>query len=166
MNGVGQLEQMVERAEIGIVTKGSLFAVQLRRALTEGTLARLEAAHTQRRAVVGCKLAMLTIVNADIALPEGELKMAAVRSFRTLSSENLSAATVLGGVGFWASAARSTLTGLSLLARPSCPSKAFGDVASALAWTEAVTNEPPGRFTSLASDIDQWKESSSFSAHP
>jgi hypothetical protein len=156
MSSGAQFDVIVDDPEIGIAGTGSLLLVQFRKAITSGGLSQLESAHEARRKVSPRGVAMLTLVDADLPLPADDMKMAGARSFRRLSGHNSCSATVISGVGFWASAARSTLTALTLLARPSCPSKTFGDVASALSWMELVAPEAldaPGAMQL----IDQWK---------
>jgi hypothetical protein len=164
----GQLEQVVDLPELGISAAGSLFVVHIRQAVTAASLDRMEAAHADLRGRLGQKLDMLTIAHAGTPLPEGDVKVASARSYRTLSTENVCAATVVSGVGFWASAARSTLTGLALLARPGCPTKTFGDVSSALLWMEALSKGPKGHLVGLAFEVEQWKEASTgaLAQHP
>ncbi len=152
-----QLYSIVDTPEIAIAGAGPFFVVQFRMAITSQALSELEGAHEARRKTAPRGLAMLSLVDAGVPLPSDDMKMACARSFRRLSTHNACSATVIAGVGFWASAARSTLTALTLLARPACPSKTFGDVASALAWMEFVAPEDVADARSIAPAIGQWK---------
>jgi len=157
MTGLTQLEIVHDDPTIGLLTKGSLFVVQFREAATADSLAVMEAEHQRLRTRLGRKLEQLTIIPFGASLPEGELKMAAARAYRTMSAHNHCAATVVIGVGFWASAARSALTGLSLLARPACPSKTFGDIPSALSWIGSTSGDAIGSVHAVSGELERWR---------
>ncbi len=157
MQPIRRLERLVDSPELAIACSGALFAVQFRTSLTAPTLAELEAAHAARRKLAPGGLAMLTLLDSGTPLPSDDMKLAGARSFRRIADGNACSATVVSGVGFWASAARSTLTALTLLARPACPAKVFGDVESAIAWMEAVVPGELGRWRALTSELDRWK---------
>jgi hypothetical protein len=152
-----QLDSIVDTPEIGIAGGGSFFVVQFRKSITSQGLSHLESAHEARRRVAPRGVAMLSLVDAGVPLPSDDMKMACARSFRRLASYNTCSATVIAGVGFWASAARSTLTARTLLARPACPSQTFGDVASALAGMEFVAPDDVSAAQGVAQIVEQWK---------
>jgi hypothetical protein len=152
-----RMDGFVELPEISVGGERSFFVVQFRKAITSQALAHLESAHEARRKVSPRGLAMLSLVDPGVPLPTDDMKMACARSFRRLAGHNVCSATVIGGVGFWASAARSTLTALTLLARPACPAKTFGDVASAIAWMQLVAPEDVPDAQAVARLVEQWK---------
>ncbi len=150
------LVDVVDLPEIGVACAGSLFVVRYRLPHTAATLVELEAAHAARRKLAPGGIAMLNILDYGTPLPNDEMMRAAARSFRRIADGNACSATVVSGVGFWAAAARSALTALTMLARPACPSKVFSHVEPAIAWMEDVVPGEPWRWRDLVPELERW----------
>jgi hypothetical protein len=88
--------------------------------------------------------AILTWIAAGLKLPEKEVREVASDLFRRVAREIRCSATVVAGEGFWASAARSVLTGIQILSRTPCPARAFGRVGEASAWLVPHLVDPSG----------------------
>src|SRR5262245_56209818 len=123
MRPVRALEELVDLPELGIACAGNLLVVRYRLPHMASTMVALEEAHAARRKLSPGGVAMLNVLDYGTPLPNDDMMLVAAKTFRRIADGNACAATVVSGVGFWASAARSALTALTMLARPACPSK-------------------------------------------
>lgn len=88
--------------------------------------------------------ALLTIVEADAAVPDSTSREAVAALMRTHGKAIKSSALVFEGSGFRAAAIRGVVTGMAMLARPSFPHRVFPDTRSSARWLlEALGQAAP-----------------------
>lgn len=100
------------------------------------TLEYLAEAHSAGRALgerFPGQVASLTLTSPDVQIPEAEVREDASRKTKEANTWVGAGATVVSGVGFKASAARSVLTAITVFSRHP-PRKVFGDAPSAVDW--------------------------------
>lgn len=89
-------------------------------------------------------LVLLNLVNAQAPVPSQEMRRYAERKQNEDTKGVLCHATVMLGDGFRASAARSMLAGLYLVARSPFPRKAFSEVREAAVWLASHSYDTSG----------------------
>jgi hypothetical protein len=77
---------------------------------------------------------VLTLADENVPIPGSDVRSASSRLMRELVPHLVAGATVVGGDGFWASAVRSFLTAVYVVAKQPCPTKAFASVQDASGW--------------------------------
>lgn len=80
------------------------------------------------------RTAIMSWIAPGLKMPDREIRALGAELFKGVAREIRCAATVIVGEGFWASAARSVLTGIQLLSRSPCPNRAFAETDEAAAW--------------------------------
>jgi hypothetical protein len=79
-------------------------------------------------------ISTIHLVKGNLALPDQPTREAFVRLMKSSNSALACVAVVVGGSGFWASAARSLITGMRVLARGSFDMRLHGDIAEVVKW--------------------------------
>lgn len=77
---------------------------------------------------------ILSWIAPSLGMPDKEVRALGADLFKVVAREIRCSATVIAGEGFWASTARSVLTGIHLLSRQPCPNRAFAKVDEAAQW--------------------------------
>jgi hypothetical protein len=95
---------------------------------------RLHRITEQRRKQHPQGLSVIHIVKGDLVLPDQETRDAFVRLMRDSDTALAAVAVVIGGGGFWASALRSVITGMRVLARSAFEMRLHGNIDEVLKW--------------------------------
>jgi hypothetical protein len=96
------------------------------------------------------------------AAPEGKARTRAGRLFREMGARLQGFALIAEGGGFWASAIRSIVTGLSLAARTRFPFKAMPAIEEAAPWLMDKMGRPEeadallSHASKLRNSLEQW----------
>jgi hypothetical protein len=85
----------------------------------------------------------LTVAADGIRLPEAEVRTEAVGVMRAIGPRTEHNVAAVPGEGFWAGAARSALTGMTLLAPKNVRMKTVGSAEEAVRTLGAAAAEPP-----------------------
>mgnify|MGYP003471438812 CR=1 FL=1 len=101
---------------------------------TERAVERLHAVTEKRRKQFPHGISVIHLVKGNIALPEQATRDAFVRLMKVTDGVLACVAVVVGGTGFWASAARSLVTGLRVLARGEFEMRLHGEIAEVVKW--------------------------------
>ena len=89
------------------------------------------------------KVCVFAVTEGGIELPSGDVRRASGALMRQNRAELGCNSVVVPAAGFWASAARSALTGIFLIGSGSVPTKVFSDLGEACVWhaTHTVATE-------------------------
>ncbi len=100
--------------------------------------------HRRIRASGFDKVCVFAVTEGGIELPSAEVRRASGELMRDNRPELGCNAVVVPAAGFWASAARSALTGIFLIGSGGVPTKVFSEIAPACAWhaAHAVATDP------------------------
>lgn len=101
---------------------------------TERAVERLQAVTDKRRKQFPHGISVIHVVKGNIALPEQGTREAFVRLMKSSNGVLACVAVVVGGSGFWASAARSLVTGLRVLARGEFEMRLHGEISEVVKW--------------------------------
>jgi hypothetical protein len=93
---------------------------------------------------------VLTLADENVPIPGSDVRAASSRLMRELTPHLQAGATVVGGDGFWASAVRSFLTAVYVVAKQPCPTKAFASVQDASVWMAPRLGLHPAQVASAA----------------
>lgn len=96
------------------------------------------------------RTAVLTFVERVSRMPDSDVRAHISRAQKEAAPHTRCAATVLGGEGFWVSAAHSVLTGVGLLMRPECPTKIFKSLDEATPWVIQHLDDPEAQARELS----------------
>ncbi len=119
-----------------------LLEVFFENATSEGLLARLDA-HKALYQRYPDRVLSLTVIRAGAKLPEGDIRAEASRIVKQLAPRTQAIVVTLEGEGFWASAARSALTAIQLLAPGSRGIRVAATVADAARMLAEDGGETP-----------------------
>jgi hypothetical protein len=89
-------------------------------------------------------LSVIHLVKGDITLPDAETRQAFVRLMKSSNDVLACVAVVVGGTGFWASTARSLITGMRVLARGAFDMRLHGTIHEVVGWLPAKHAEKTG----------------------
>jgi len=103
----------------------------------EHAVDRLRRATEIRRRQYPTGLSVIHLVKGEISLPDAATRQAFVRLMQTSNAALACVAVVVGGAGFWASTARSLVTGMRVLARGAFDMRLHGTVDEVVAWLPA-----------------------------
>jgi hypothetical protein len=81
-------------------------------------------------------IVVFNVITSNITLPSAEVRKKSSEVLATTGGHVRCTATIILGEGFWASAARAMLAGITLMSRQRHPHKVFGSIADAAAWCE------------------------------
>jgi hypothetical protein len=95
---------------------------------------RLHLLTERRRREHPTGLSAVHIVKGDLILPDQTTRDAFVKLMKDSDSAMAAVAVVIGGSGFWASAARSAITGMRVLSRSAFEMRLHGQIAEVLNW--------------------------------
>ena len=101
---------------------------------TEHAVDRLHRITERRRKQFPNGISVVHLVKGNIALPDPPTREAFVRLMKSSNGALACVAVVVGGAGFWASAARSLVTGMRVLARGQFDMRLHGDIAEVVKW--------------------------------
>ena len=77
-----------------------------------------------------------SIIEENTAMPAADVRRAAAMSWKTTRANVRAVATVVEGSGFWVSAARAVITGITMVDRGSAPQRAFSTTEDAVHWLD------------------------------
>lgn len=77
-----------------------------------------------------------SIIEENTAMPTSEVRGQANECWKQTRSNVRAVATVVEGSGFWVSAARAVITGITMVERGTAPQKAFSTTEDAIGWLE------------------------------
>jgi hypothetical protein len=87
--------------------------------------------------VPGTQRSDIHIVTSGTALPSGDARAGFVELMREMQADIACLAVVIEGGGFWASAMRSAVIGLGMMAPKTLPFRALGSLDDLTAWLPA-----------------------------
>lgn len=105
---------------------------------------------------LGTPSGMLTVVEANAALPNSQVRAAVANVLRDSARSVVCSALVFEGEGFRAAAVRAITTTISQLARAPFPHRVFGTVEEAARWLESI--EPQLSAAKLCEDLRRLRE--------
>lgn len=109
-------------------------------------VARLRRAVTQLKRAGVVPITVLQVLQPDSPMPSAPVRKGLVSTWGTLEEGQLAAMSlVLGGRGFWASAARAAINGMILVAQRSIPVRVDGSLTDALDWLPDRYRDGTGR---------------------
>jgi hypothetical protein len=117
----------------------------------------MDATETVQRTMIGDRsnpCLMLSIVEHGLPLPDEHAREMMIAHFKRVSSHNHAFATVVLGDGFWTGAARSILSGFSLVARPPCPSTTCADIPTGVRFLSSHAAATPIDVVGLVTDVE------------
>jgi hypothetical protein len=97
----------------------------------------------------------LTIVRANIRLPEAELRNAVSEAMAATRSRTRAVARVFLGDGFWLSSVRSVLTAIELLRPYDLPKRTFAEVPDATSWLARTIQRDAGWAKHLNDTVEE-----------
>ena len=100
----------------------------------ERAVDRLHRLTERRRKQFPGGISVIHLVKVDIALPDQPTRDAFVRLMKTSNGALACVAVVVGGAGFWASTARSMVTGMRVLARGQFDMRLHGESSEVVKW--------------------------------
>ena len=100
----------------------------------EHAVDRLHRITERRRRQFPNGISVVHVVKGNIALPDQTTREAFVRLMKSSNGALACVAVVVGGTGFWASAARSLITSLRVLARGEFDMRLHGEIAEVVKW--------------------------------
>lgn len=112
-------------------------------------------AHAALRDRYPDRTAVLVFVERVSRMPDGDVRTHISKAQKDAAPHTLCAATVLGGEGFWVSAAHSVLVGVGLFLRPACPTRVFKELEEAAAWVVEHLDDPDARPAELARAVQE-----------
>jgi hypothetical protein len=121
------------------------------------TLADMQAnsrAHAELRERYPDKTAVMVFVEKIGRMPDAEIRAHISRAQKEAAPHTLCAATVLGGDGFWVSAAHSVLVGVGLFLRPACPTRMFKNLEEAAGWVVSYLDDEGARPQDLVAAVN------------
>jgi len=134
-------------AKIAIGAYENVHLVCYRQSLDLDMLRRDRAAHDALAKRYPKGFGLVCTSQPNLSLPTQEVRRESAYMLQANRGRVLAAAVVVGGDGFWASAARSVITGINLVATPPYPIKIFDEVMPASGWlAPQVPNLPGGSF--------------------
>jgi hypothetical protein len=133
-SGVERLEVHAAHADIRVGNYGPVHLVAYHGTPTVTTLRTSERYHRLLRGRFPRGTAILSWVAGGLKMPDKDVRDVGSELFKAVAPQIWCSATVIPGEGFWASAARSVLTGIQILSRSPCPDRAFGKIDEAVAW--------------------------------
>lgn len=151
--------QLVVRysAEHGIIAaRGSTLIANYRGPIGRPIMDAAEAVQRQILNEHGNRCFMLTVVESGLPLPDDGARSTITAHFKRMSAQNVAVATVILGDGFWAGAARSIMSGLTLVARPPCPSTVAPDVPTAARFLQSHGRQEVDVF-GLVTDVESMR---------
>ena len=101
---------------------------------TERAVDRLRQTTERRRKQYPNGISVIHLVKGGIVLPDMPTREAFVRLMKSSNNALACVAVIVGGTGFWASAARSLVTGLRVLARGEFDMRLHGDISEVVKW--------------------------------
>ena len=101
---------------------------------TERAVDRLHRVTERRRKQYPNGISVIHLVKVDIALPDQPTRDAFVRLMKSSNGALACVAVVVGGAGFWASTARSMITGMRVLARGQFDMRLHGEISEVVKW--------------------------------
>jgi len=136
---------LFEEPELTLATFENALVWALRGETTLDRLERSRSAHAQLAEEYPGGFAVMTILSqeASLSVPKDALELSA-RIMREYRQHYSGYCLVAEGSGFRGSIARGVLAGVRLVARPSCPARAFSDVESAARWVGALMSPGAG----------------------
>lgn len=117
--------------------------ISIYRATPSVELLKLDQRHHEALAATVGSTVVCTVSAFGIKLPDSDARDLASELVRKNARFVRAAATLTEGDGFWASAARSAVTAVFLLARQPYPSRVFADVMECGAWLSGYANAQP-----------------------
>lgn len=142
-SGVEGLEIHAAHADVRVGSYGPVHLVAYHSTPSVTNLRTSDRLHRTLRQRYPGRTAVLSWVAAGLKMPDKEVRDFASGLFRDVARDIRCSATVIAGEGFWASAARSVLTGIQILSRSPCPNRAFGKIDEAAVWMmQWITDEP------------------------
>ena len=147
------LSRLAYRSDVLTVgTSGNLYVMHIHGRLT---MDELQASYNAHLALI--KIApstgVLTIADENVPIPGADVRQASSRMMSELRPHLMAGATVVSGDGFWASASRSFLTAVYVVAKQPCPTKAFASIGDASGWLGAKIGLPPAQVLSAGNFV-------------
>lgn len=116
-------------SELGVVAhRNQVLVVNYRGAIMPALMEATEDIQRSVLALNGNTCLMLCVVENGLPLPGDDARLNITNHFKRVSDKNTAFATVLLGDGFWAGAARSILSGFTLVVRTPCPNGTFANI--------------------------------------
>ncbi len=137
-----------------IAQRGPVLVINYRGTITSALMEATESAQRHALATQGNRCLLLCVVENSLPLPDEEARQSILSHFKKVSVHNTAFATVLLGDGFWAGAARSILSGLTLVVRPPCPSVTTGHLLAGARFLSTHTGDAPLDVVSLVTDVE------------
>jgi hypothetical protein len=151
--GSGVERMLHAERDYALATYGPLYIVIWRINTTTRAMVNVQAKLNDFARLRKNGIALLTIVEVDAPIPEGESREAVARFLRDSAWAIRCSAVVHEGAGFRASLVRAVVTGLTLAAHQPFPHKVFASVPLASAWLARSMHD--NRVGSLsAQDLD------------
>jgi hypothetical protein len=100
----------------------------------ERAVDRLHRVTERRRKQYPNGISTIHLVKVDISLPDQPTRDAFVRLMKSSNGALACVAVVVGGAGFWASTARSMITGMRVLARGQFDMRLHGEISEVVKW--------------------------------
>ncbi|MGK4001382.1 hypothetical protein WMF31_02070 [Sorangium sp. So ce1036] len=113
----------LDRLQIAVYREGNLYEARVFYREMKAGIARF-----------GSGIGHLAVADPQVSLPPPEVRKTAIRVFEEHPTAVSAVAVAFEGQGFFASAVRSAVTGLMLLAKPRIPIRPCGSVADAVAF--------------------------------
>src|SRR5688572_15625936 len=116
-------------SELGVVAhRNQVLVVNYRGAIMPSLMDATEDIQRSVLALNGNTCLMLCVIENGLPLPGDDARLNITNHFKRVSEKNTAFATVLLGDGFWAGAARSILSGFTLVVRTPCPNGTFANI--------------------------------------
>lgn len=131
---VPDYELQVVRENVRGARMGPLHLAVYEATPTREDLVALDAAHARVREAFVDRSAVFSYVRGGIGLPESDVREFVAELQREVGPHVRCSATVLGGGGFWASAAISLLNTWTLISRVPSPQRSFAEIEAGAAW--------------------------------
>jgi hypothetical protein len=148
------LSRLAYRSDVITVgTSGNLYVMHIHGRLTMEELQASYVTHKELIASGAASTGVLTIADENVPIPGSDVRQASSRMMSELSPHLLAGATVVSGDGFWASASRSFLTAVYVVAKQPCPTKAFASIADASGWLGPRIGLPPAQVLSAGNFV-------------
>lgn len=157
----GQLSVRWANEHAVLAQRNQVFVVNYRGPISPQVMDATESVQRVILSEHGRTCLMLSIVENGLPLPDEAARQTIIGHFRRVSEQNTAFATALLGDGFWAGAARSILSGFSLVVRAACPNGTFADIPAATRFLATHAGGAIIDAATLANDVDALREAAS-----
>jgi hypothetical protein len=157
----GQLSVRWSSEQGVLAQRNQVLVVNYRGAISP---ALMDATERVQRSVLdahGASCLMLSIVENGLPLPDEDARQNIIAHFRRVSEKNTAFATALLGDGFWAGAARSILSGFSLVVRAPCPNGTFANVQDGARFLSTHSGHGIVDLVGLVADVEAMRAAAS-----